>query len=531
MYLTTGHATIAINPGNCDVIWKALYAPEGPEPWTSNKGVAFWQGKLFRGTPDARMVAYDAATGRELWKTAVGDGGAGELLDASPLAWNGLVFMGVSGGDFGIRGRMLAFDASTGKPAWQFNLIPAPGEPGNETWAGNSYEHGGGGTWTSFALDPQSRELFVPVANPAPSFDGSTRQGDNLYTGSLVVLDAITGKLRWYYQVRPHDEHDYGVTAPPLLYTTPDGRKFVGLGTKDGFVYGIDRASHKLIFKTAVTNIKNHSVKPTPAGIEICPGVLGGVEWNSPALDAGHSALVVGSNDWCSLLRSGSQEYERGKLFTKGSVEMLGRPSGVITSLDAGNGRIRWQRRTPNGVVAAVLPTAGGVLFAGDLDGTLYALRSADGEILKTFGTGGALAGGIVTYTVADKQYVAVASGNISRSTFGAVGIPTLIIYSLPGQRTDTRAGEAMPSTSSHEGLDESGAGASRYAQLCSGCHGAHGEGSGGPALAGIARRISRERTIELIKHPPSDRMPTLYPNSISDAEIANITAYIRSLQ
>jgi len=479
------------------------------------------------------MLAYCLATARELWKTVVGDGAAGELLDAAPLAWNGLVFMGVSGGDFGIRGRMLAFDATTGKPVWQFNLIPSPGEQGSETWPGNSYEHGGGGTWTSFALDPQTRELFVPVSNPAPSFDGDTRQGANLYTGSLVVLDAITGSLRWYYQVRAHDEHDYGVTAPPLLYSTSSGRKLVAFGIKDGFVYGIDRAAHKLVFKTAVTTIKNHDLKPTPAGVEICPGVLGGVEWNSPALDSLHSALVVGANDWCSKLRSAPQEYERGKLFTKGTVEMLGRPSGTITSLDAGSGKIRWQRRTPNGVVSAVLPTAGGVVFVGDLNGTLYVLRSEDGEVLKTFETGGALAGGIVTYTVAEQQYVAVVSGNISRSTFGAVGIPTLIVYALqsrPGSGAAAATREEHP-TSVHDGMSSDSTGAARYAQLCAGCHGAHGEGSLGPSLAGIAGKLSRDQTIDRIKHPPDDRMPTLYPNTLSDEDVFAITAYIRSFQ
>jgi alcohol dehydrogenase (cytochrome c) len=514
MYLTTSHATMALNPANCDIVWKSLYTPEGPEPWTSNRGLAHWQGKLVRGTPDARLVAYDANTGKELWKTVVGDGGAGELLDAAPVAWNGLIFMGVSGGDFGIRGRMLAFDAGTGRIAWQFNLIPQPGEPGIETWDSDSYQHGGGGTWTSFALDPDSGEVFVPVANPAPSFDGSTRRGANLYTGSLVVLDALSGKLRWYYQVRPHDEHDYGVTAPPLLYTLRDGRKVVGLGTKDGVVYVIDRASHKLLFKTPVVRIKNHDVAATPAGIEICPGVLGGVEWNSPAFDTPHSALVVGANDWCTRIKSAPQEFERGRLFTKGTVEMLGHQTGTITSLDANTGKIRWQQRTPNGVVAAILPTAGGLVFAGDLDGTLYALNSDDGKILKTISTGGALAGGIVTYTVAGKQYLAVTSGNISRSTFGAVGTPSIVIYSL---------GASAPAS----GAD----GAHSYSQLCASCHGTHGEGSQGPALQGIATRQSLQRTIELIKKPASDKMPMLYPGTLSEGDVESVAAYIRSFQ
>lgn len=529
MYLTTGHATLAINPANCDILWKSIYTAEQPEPWTANRGAAYWQGKVFRGTPDARLVAYDAITGKELWKTVVGDGAAGEILNSAPIAWNGLVFTGVSGSDFGIKGRMLAFDAATGNPVWQFNLVPQAGEPGVETWQGTSYERGGGGTWTSYALDPEAAEVFVPVANPAPSFDRSSRQGDNLYTGSLVVLDALTGKLKWHYQIRAGDDHDYGATAPPMLYTLADGRKVVALGSKDGYVYVIDRRTRKLVFKTAVVRLKNHTTAPTAAGIEICPGVLGGVEWNGTALDSDHQALVVGANDWCSKLRSVPQQYQRGKLFTQGMAEMIGTPTGTITSLDAATGKIRWQFKPSNGVVAAITPTAGGLVFAGDLSGNFYAMRSADGKVLKQFATGGALAGGIITYTVADKQYVAVASGNVSRSTFGEVGAPTLIVYSLnAAQPTIPVAQTPAASMTTHAG--DAAAGARSYGPVCASCHGARGEGAVGPALAGITARMSHEQIVAAIKTPASAKMPTLYPGAISAQDVENIAAYLGTL-
>lgn len=529
MYLTTSHATLAVNPANCEILWKSIYTPEQPEPWTSNRGVAYWQGKVFRGTPDARLVAYDAATGKELWKTVVGDGAAGELLDSAPLAWNGLVFSGVAGSDFGIKGRMLAFEAATGKPVWQFNLVPQAGEAGTETWAGNSYERGGGGTWTSYALDPEAAEIFVPVANPAPSFDRTARKGDNLYTGSLVVLDALTGKLKWHYQIRPGDDHDYGATAPPLLYSLPDRRKVVALGSKDGFVYVIDRRTRKLVFKRPVVTIKNHTTAPTADGIEICPGVLGGVEWNSPALDSNNQALVVGANDWCSKLRWKPQEYERGKLYTGGTAEMLGKPSGTITSLDASTGKQRWQMKTPNGVVAAITPTAGGLVFAGDLAGTLYALRSTDGEILRQIPTGGAMAGGIITYTVSDQQYVALTSGNVSRSTFGAVGVPTLIIYSLGASAAPaSAAATVVPAAATH--LGDVASGARSYGSVCASCHGAKGEGAVGPALAGIRARLSHDQLVALIKTPASNKMPTLFPGAVSAQDVEDIAAYIGTL-
>jgi PQQ-dependent dehydrogenase (methanol/ethanol family) len=524
MFITTSHSTIAMNPANCDILWKTLYIPEGPEPWTSNRGLAYWKGKLIRGTPDARLVAYDAVSGRELWKTVVGDGGAGELLPAAPIAWNGLVFIGLSGGDFGIKGRMFAFEAASGRMVWQFNLVPQAGEPGVESWLGQSYERGGGGTWTSYALDPEAAEVFVPVANPAPSFDRTSRRGANLYTGSLVVLDAYTGKLKWYYQIRPGDDHDYGATSPPMLFTAQDGRKLVGLGSKDGHVYVIDRTSHRLVFKKPVVRVKNFLTAPTPEGIEICPGVLGGIEWNGVAFDAPNQALIAGANDWCSRLRSQPQEYERGRLFTQGTAEMLGTPSGTITSLDSTTGRIRWQFKAPSGVVSAMTPTAGGIVFGGDLAGNFYALSSANGAVLKQFATGGAVAGGVITYTVADRQYVAVASGNVSRSTFGETGVPTMIIYSLPAQSQPSKAGISA-------GADRAVAGGQKYASVCASCHGTHGEGGLGVKLQGIATRMSYERTVELIKSPASGAMPKLFPGALTDQDVADLATFVRTLQ
>jgi alcohol dehydrogenase (cytochrome c) len=523
MYLTTPHSTIALNPSNCDILWKSLFIREGAEPWTANRGLGYWDGRLFRGTADARLLAYDAASGKQLWKTVLGDGALGELVDSAPIAWNDLVFAGLSGGDFGIKGRMFALSVDTGKVVWQFNLVPQAGEPGSDTWPGHSSEHGGGGTWTSYALDPESGELFVPVANPAPSFDRTARQGANLYTGSLVVLDALTGRLKWYFQVRPNDDHDYGVTSPPMLYALKDGRKVVALGSKDGYVYVVDRKTHALVFKTPVVKIKNHLAAPTADGIEICPGVLGGVEWNSPAFDRSNDALIVGADDWCSELKSAPQEYTPGTLFTRGKASMIGSPSGTITSLDAATGKIRWQFRAPGGVVAAITPTAGGVVFAGDLSGNFYAIRSSNGNVLKQFATGGALAGGIITYTVADKQYVAVAAGNVSRATFGEVGIPTLVIYALPSEGHDMAGNSASVANAE--------IGGAVYSRMCSSCHGPSGEGGAGPKLQGIGARLNYDQTKRLIEVPASAKMPALYPSVLSQEDVKNVTAYIRTLK
>lgn len=258
IYFTASRATMAINPKTCDVIWKSLYKPEQKEVLLQNRGAAYLNGNIFRGTGDARLVAYDAETGAELWRQILGDPVVGEYVSAAPIGWNGMIFIGIAGGDRGIQGRMMAFDAKTGKKLWTFNTIPSPGEFGDETWPGDTWTRGGGGTWTSYSLDTVTGELFVPVANPAPDLNPRVRRGDNLYSNSVLVLDARTGKRLWHYQTIKNDSHDYGVSPAAVLVPGKDGRALVAQASKDGFVYLIDRKTHKLVARTAVTTILNH---------------------------------------------------------------------------------------------------------------------------------------------------------------------------------------------------------------------------------------------------------------------------------
>lgn len=299
---------------------------------------------------------------------------------------------------------MMAFDAKTGKQLWTFNTIPSPGEFGNETWPGDTWKRGGGGTWTSYTLDTETGELFVPVANPAPDLNPQVRRGDNLYSNSVLVLDATTGKRIWHYQTIKNDSHDYGVSPPAVLVTLKNGRKLVAQASKDGFVYLIDRKTRKLVVRTPVTTILNHQVEPTIEGVKICPGLMGGVEWNSPGYDPVNNALTVGAVDWCStVFVEDPPVYKVGEIYSGGSFKAGSTGSGWITSLDAATGKVRWTYHTDAPVVGAITPTAGGVTFAGDLGGALYAFRNTNGELLSRIETGGANAGGIITYQ-ADKQ-------------------------------------------------------------------------------------------------------------------------------
>lgn len=526
MYLTAARATVAIEPVTCDIVWKSIYAPDGAEIYNANRGVAYLDGKVFRGTGDGRLVAYDAITGRELWRKKFGNPANGEYADAAPLAWDGKVFIGLAPSDLGIAGRVQAFDANTGEPDWSFNTIPHPGEFGSDTWPGDTWKTGGGGTWSSFALDPETGELFVPVDNPAPAYDPHIRKGDNLFTDSVLVLDARTGKRRWHYQVRKSDNHDYGLASPAVLFEL-DKRKVIAQASKDGFVYLIDRASEKLIWKTPVTTILNNEVDATPQGVKVCPGAKGGVDYNSPAYDPTLGLLIVGAVDWCyTLFAAPYPPHVSGEPYLGGKMDRgEENATGWVTALDARTGKIKWRYHTLAPVIAAVTPTAGGVTFAGDVSGLLYVFRTQDGLLLRKIQTGGAMAGGVITYQIRNHQYVAVDSGNISRSSWSSVsGTPTLVVYRLPEVGTPTHGSPiTLAPNAAH--------GETVYRATCALCHGPMGQGQAGvPSLKGVSARYTHEQAVAFILNP-APPMPKLYPDAISAQDVADVAAYVRTLR
>ena len=443
MYVTTARDTVAIDPRTCQEKWRNTYTSSHDDVWSVNRGVAYDNGRLFRGTGDGALLAIDAATGKTVWQDTVGDPGRGEFLSGAPVAWNGVVYTGTAGSDWGVRGRVMAFDAETGRELWRFNLVPAPGEPGADTWkVSKTALTGGGGTWTSFALDVMRDELVIPVGNPAPDLDPQYRPGDNLYTDSVVVLDARTGKLKWYHQMKANDGVDHDLAAVPVLYRTPDLRDLMAAGGKDGMLVGLDRETHAVLFKTPVTTVSNESAVPNAEGVHVCPGLLGGVEWNGAAYDQKNNALVVGAVDWCATMKRGKPKYVAGQFFF-GGEPVQDAPTtahGWITSVDAETGKVKWQYKADAPIISGITPTAGGITFAGDTKGKFVVLDSSDGKVLYNMMTPGMMAGGIVTYEIDDKQYVALTSGNVSRFTFGALGDPTVIVMGLDGRAKSASA-------------------------------------------------------------------------------------------
>jgi alcohol dehydrogenase (cytochrome c) len=218
LYATTATETVALDPVTCAVNWHHSYHRAQDAVLQGNRGVAYLNGRVFRGTDDARLFALDAVTGKEVWSNVVGDPVLGEYVVAAPVAWNGMVIVGISGSELGIRGRIMAFDALTGRELWRFHTIPTGDAVGADTWGDRKWsEHGGGGTWSTLTIDPRTGELFVPVGNPVPDFAPMDRKGANLFTNSVLVLDAKTGALQWWYQLQANDDHDHDLAAAPVL--------------------------------------------------------------------------------------------------------------------------------------------------------------------------------------------------------------------------------------------------------------------------------------------------------------------------
>jgi len=538
MFITTAHTTTALNAATCAVHWRHIDSTGQQDPISVNRGAAYMDGRIFRGMPGARLAALDAASGRVIWDEKVGNLSVGEFMSSAPIAWHGTVFVGLAGGDWGIRGRVMAYDAATGRELWRFYTIPIGAERGAETWhIPATAVHGGGGTWTSYTLDTLANELFVPVGNPAPDFLPSHRPGDNLFTNSIVVLDTKSGALKWWFQATPVDGYDYDIGAPPMLYDAANGEKRVAIGSKDGFVYGLNRRTHGVVFKTPITTILDPGKPPTTSGTRACPGPLGGVEWNNPAFDPLAHRIYVGSVDWCATFTAGEAKYAPGDLYmgTANQGDSGEAATGWVTALDAATGKVLWKFHTPKPVVAGITPTSGGVIFTGDLGGNFYALDKSNGDVLLNTNTGGAIAGGVVTYMVGGRQYVATTSGNVSRSTFQTTGSPTIVVMAVDGSPLQM---VALPQVSAHglavgasAGADSGTAhGTQIFAQFCASCHGSAGEGgAGGPNLT-ISPLKDLASIVAFVKNPKSP-MPKLYPDPLNETDVTAVSEYVRKLQ
>ncbi len=531
MYLTTATDTFAVDPVTCHIKWQHTYRRRQEPGLQVNRGPAYLNGRVFRGTDDGRLIALDAKTGAEIWISVVGDPTIGEYISAAPLAWNGLVVVGTSGGEFGIRGRIMAYDALSGREVWRFNTVPVGKEVGAETWGDSKWAaHGGGATWSALTLDPITAELFAPIGNPVPDFAPMDRRGANLFTDSALVLDARTGKLRWWYQLQANDDHDHDLAAAPLLFRNSRHEDMMAAAGKDGLLHVVDRTSHQARFKVPVTTVDPVRKVVTPAGVTVCPGPAGGVLWNGPAVDPRRMTIFVGANDMCITLRSksGTSYVPRGLNFGGGPMGAGGAastpappPSGWVTAVNADDGSVRWKYHADSAVLGGVTPTAGGIVMTGDNAGDFLVFDSDSGKLLVKQNTGGAMAGGVVTYARGARQYVAFTSGNVSPTAFGAVGRPSIVIMALPAMAA---AAGAPKGPDAHRGKP-------LYLQTCGSCHGAEGNKIANVDLKAAKSRMNAEQIAAFIVNP-APPMPQLFPEprtADDERDLHDVAAFVAS--
>jgi PQQ-dependent dehydrogenase (methanol/ethanol family) len=394
-----------------------------------NRGFALLGGKLFMATLDAHVIALDAKTGNLIWDMTAADYHAAYTFTVAPLVVKNEVIVGISGGEYGVRGFVDAYDADTGQRRWRFDTVPGPGQPGHETWGGDSWKTGGAPAWITGSYDPDLNLIYWPTGNPSPSDYGGARGGDNLYSNCLLALDADTGKLKWHFQFTPHDLHDYDATQIPILLDLEwNGRprKLLVQANRNGFLYVLDRMTGEFLSAKPFGRVTwakeigpdgrpvaDPAAVPSATGTEVCPGALGMTNWYSPSYDPTTKSLYVATSTECDVFTGAPQAYRAGHDFL-GSIYAptpKERPSGALKAFDPLTGEEKWAFRyfsTPQG---GALSTAGDVVFAGDADGNFIALDALTGHDLWHVQTGAAIYSAAITYQVDGRQYVAIPSG------------------------------------------------------------------------------------------------------------------------
>ena len=467
MYLTQRpNDVIALDARTGRVFWVYSY-PTAPDHraccGSNNRGVAILGDRVFMATLDAHVVALDAATGAELWDVELADRHLAYSFTLAPLVVEDKVIIGSAGGDRGVRGFVVALDAATGEEVWRFHTIPGPGEPGHETWEEcppdpetycdpEAWMHGGAAAWLTGSYDPELNLMYWGLGNPGPDFNREQRPGDNLYSDSVVALDADTGELRWYFQFTPNDPYDYdSVQIPVLADIERNGVELKAMlwANRNGFYYVLDRATGRFLSGQPFVTVNwaeglDDSGRPVetpqPPGAPTYPGVQGGTNWYSPSYSPRTEMMYIPAwESYASVFDAQPQEYEPGRSFiggrpttaepvpdaptvpglTRGPINTwtAAAGSGAVVALDALTGQPRWKFEMTDVTSSGILTTASDLLFTGARSGYFQALDARTGDLLWRVSLGGQIVNGPMTYEVDGRQYVAVIAGS-SLSTF-----------------------------------------------------------------------------------------------------------------
>jgi len=439
IYVTTNSATMAIDAKTGKQVWKTKvdYPADTLKVvccGVINRGAALFDGKVFRTTLDAGVIALDAKTGKEVWRQSAADYKVGFTQTMAPLIAGGVVITGISGAEFGTRDFIDGWDPATGKHLWRTFSIAAPGEPGGDTWKGDTWKYGGGSTWITGSYDPELNTVYWGIGNPGP-FNPAVRPGDNLYTCSIVALDPKTGKIKWHYQFSPNNPFDYDSVAEMVLATiniNGQPTKVVMDANRNGFFYVIDRTSGKLLAANPYVKvnwasgvdlntgrpIENADVMTkarTGEMVDIFPSILGGKNWEPMSFDPQTGLAYANTLNWGGHYKAVPAEYKAGEWYVGMDLSnpwnFPDGPRGYLKAIDPLTGKAKWEAPSDMPRFSGVLSTAGGVVFTAQLTGEFEAFDANSGQKLWQFKTGSGIEGQPVTWQQDGVQYVAVSSG------------------------------------------------------------------------------------------------------------------------
>jgi len=438
IYVTTHSATMAIDAKTGKQIWKTKveYPPETPRIVCCgiiNRGAALFDGKVFRTTLDANVIALDAKTGKELWRQKAADIKEGYSMTVAPLVADGVVLTGISGAEFGTRGFIDGWDPATGKHLWRTHTIPSPDEPGGDTWKGDTWKLGGGSTWITGSYDPELNTVYWGIGNPGP-FNSAVRPGDNLYTCAVLALDPKTGKIKWHYQFSPNNPFDYDSVAEMVLADmNVEGKptKVLMDANRNGFFYVLDRTNGKLLTANPyvkvnwATGIDLKTGKPIETDVTkdaregkkvtVFPSILGGKNWEPMSFNPQTGIAYANTLAFGGHYKTEPVTYKAGEWYLGMDLTDLWEwgdgPRGHLKAIDPLTGKTKWEAPSDIPRFSGVLSTAGGVVFSGQLTGEFEAFDADSGKKLWQFQTGSGIEGQPVTWQQDGVQYVAVASG------------------------------------------------------------------------------------------------------------------------
>jgi len=436
MFVTSANDAYALDATTGRIVWHyARPITEGlidDAAEHHNRGVAIWHSHVFMETDNAHLLCLDARSGNLLWAVAYTDGNRNYGATSAPLLVKDKVIVGTSGGDDGVRGFVSAFNAESGKLVWRFWTIPAPGEPGSESWPGSAYLHGGGTTWMPGTFDPESNTIFWGTSNPAPDFNGDTRPGDDLYTDCVLALDADTGKLKWHFQFTPHDLYDYDATETPVLVDADyqgARRKLLVEANRNGFFYVLDRTNGKFLSAVRFAEKLNWAkeidakgrpvltgVVPTEKGTRVCPGFSGATNWYAPSYNPSTGLFYFLASENCSIYLRGVEKFVPGRTFYATGAKRSPSDSAkkILLAYDFSTSKPAWKypqagTGRSNG---GTMTTDGGLVFFGDDAQSFEAVDARTGAPLWHFHTGQTITASPMSFAANGTQYVAIAAGS-----------------------------------------------------------------------------------------------------------------------